>query len=179
MKNNMTLLGFQGLREMINIHPLFAHFPIALLLASAVFYFLGAVAKKDNLYETGRWTLWLGTLSAGLAVWTGLKAENTVQHNEEVHQIMMFHQNLGYVVLALGVILSGWLLMAKKTVPQKGKVVFFGGLVLLSIFLLQQAELGGRMVYAYGTGVGRKSMVPRHDHDPRVHDAHDEVVHDH
>lgn len=175
----MTLLGLKGLNELINVHPVFVHFPIALLLASVLFYLLGTLMKKSGLYEAGRWTLWLGTLTAGLAVWTGLRAAGTVEHNEEVHAIMMLHQNLGYAVLVLGVILSGWVLIAKQAAPQKGKAVFLGILALLAIFLVQQTDLGGRMVFSYGTGVGRKSMVPKHDHDPHTHDTHDEAGHSH
>lgn len=169
------MLGFQGLKEMINAHPLFTHFPLALLPASALFYLLGALFKKNGLSEAGRWTLWFGTLAAALAVWTGFRAAGTVEHNEEVHAIMTLHQNLSYVVLGLGALLSGWVLAVRRAAPQKGGGIFLALLIMLAFALAQQADLGGRMVFAYGTGVGRKSMAPKHVHNPNVHHSHEET----
>ena len=153
---DLSLLGLRGLGQLINVHPLFAHFPVVLFLAAALFYFLGILMKKSGLNEAGRWSLWLGTVLAALAVWTGLKAEGTVEHDREVHRIMELHETVGYAVLALGAILSGWLLVVKQAVPAKGRVLFFAALVLLAVLVIQQAYLGGRMVFLHGTGVGRQ-----------------------
>src|SRR3989338_6946161 len=84
--------GLQGIQEMINAHPLFVHFPIALLIACLFFYITGIIFKKENLLIAGKWSLYLGTLSAALAVWTGLRAAGTVQHGGDTHQILMAHQ---------------------------------------------------------------------------------------
>ena len=167
-----ALLGLGGLKEMISVHPLFAHFPVALLLASAFLYFLGVLTKKSALQDAGRWTLWLGTATAALAVWTGLGAENSVPHDEAVHRIMELHENLGFAILVVGAILSGWVLAAKKPLPEKGKILFLAALAALSALIVQQADLGGRMVYAHGTGVGLKSMLQESGHS-HSHGDHD------
>ena len=81
----------------------------------------------------------MGTL--GAAVWTGLQAANTVPHDDTTHAMMLAHQYLGIAVLALGVLLSLWLLISKSTLP-KPKPVFVGGLFLIAALLLQQVDLG-------------------------------------
>jgi len=150
--------GFEGIRELVNLHPLFTHFPIALLLSSVGFYLLGLVFKKESLLNAGRWTLYFGTLGAAMAVWTGLQAADTVSHDETSHPIIMAHQYLGIAILVLSVLLSLWLLISKKSLP-KAKVVFMGGLFLIALLLLQQVDFGGRLVFFHGVGMGRKSFI--------------------
>ncbi|MDP3920745.1 MAG: hypothetical protein Q8R76_08075 [Candidatus Omnitrophota bacterium] len=89
--SSMTLLlnvqwGLMGLDELINIHPLFVHFPIALLLTSTAFYFLGSIFKKEELLAAGQWALYFGTLSAAVTVWTGLQAAKTAPHGGDDHE---------------------------------------------------------------------------------------------
>lgn len=152
--------GLEGVKELVNLHPLFTHFPIAFLLASFAFYLLGIIFKKDHFLKTGQWTLYFGTLGAGAAVWTGLQAANTVAHDDTTHAMMMAHQYLGIAVLVLGVFLSTWLLISKSSFP-KPKPIFVGGLFLIAGLLLQQVDFGGRLVFFHGVGMGRKSFVQK------------------
>lgn len=150
--------GLEGVRELMNLHPLFTHFPIALLLSSFGFYLLGLLFKKEHLLKTGQWTLYFGTLGAGAAVWTGLQAAGTIPHDETTHATMMAHQYLGITVLVLSVLLSLWLLVSKSSLP-KAKPAFMGVLFLITVILLQQVDFGGRLVFFHGVGMGRKSFV--------------------
>ena len=163
--------GFEGVKELLNLHPLFTHFPIALLISSVGFYLLGLVFKKDHFLKTGQWTLYFGTLGAAAAVWTGLQAANTVSHDGTTHPIIMAHQYLGIAVLALSVLLSLWLLVSKSSLP-KPKLVFVVGLFLIAILLLQQVDFGGRLVFFHGVGMGRKSFVLKNQAVPHQHEGH-------
>ncbi len=171
---NGVPLGFHGLKEMINIHPLFVHYPIAFLTAASVFYLLGVFVKKQGLLEVGRWMLYSGTVLSALTVWTGLQAAGTVGHDAEVHRIMTFHQNLGYVILAFSVALSAWTLAVKTALPGKPKGAFVAAMILLAVLVAQEADLGGRMVFLKGVGVGSKSMLQTtsHDHGEHGHGDH-------
>ncbi len=151
--------GFQGLQDLVNVHPLFVHFPIALLLAASALYALGIISKRESFYTGGKWTLFVGTLGATSAVLTGLQAAKTVPHGGETHQIMMVHQYLGIAVLVLSLILSLWLLISKANIPSRGRPLFLLGLLALAAILFQQADFGGRMVFTHGVGVGKKSMM--------------------
>lgn len=164
--------GLEGVKELVNLHPLFTHFPIALLLVSLAFYLLGLVFKKEHFLKTGQWTLYFGTMGAVAAVWTGLQAANTVPHDDTTHAMMMAHQYLGIAVLVLSALLSLWLLISKSSLP-KAKPVFVGGLFLITALLLQQVDFGGRLVFFHGVGMGRKSFMMKtaehHDHGSHQH----------
>lgn len=171
-------LGFEGAKEMMSTHPLFVHFPVALLFMAAVFYFIGAFLKKESLIEAGKWALWSGALFAIFAVVTGLRAAYTVPHSDESHRIMVVHQNMGYVILGISIVLSAWLLIVKASIPKKGRLVFLVALALLNLILIQQADLGGRMVFLHGTGVGKKSMLQQAPLDQaHTHEDHKEMGH--
>jgi uncharacterized membrane protein len=156
-----VVMGFQGATEVLNVHPLFVHFPIALLLSSFVFYLLGAIFKNDGLLAAGKWSLYFGTLSAAVTVWTGLEAAKTAPHGGGTHDIMMVHQYIGFIVTSLSTVLSAWVFFSKANVPGKGKPVFLTVFALMCVILIQGADLGGRMVFLNGVGVGRKSMMPK------------------
>ena len=169
--------GLQGAKEVMNVHPLFVHFPIALLLESLAFYSLGTVFRKEELLKAGKWALYFGTLAAAITVWTGLQAANTVPHGGEVHAMIMVHQYLGFTVFGLSIILSAWLFLSKSPLPSKGRILFLTGLVLLALILTQGADFGGRMVFLHGVGVGRKSMLNQeaatpHEHGGEPHEHH-------
>jgi uncharacterized membrane protein len=168
--------GLDGLKEAMNLHPIFVHFPIALLLGATAFYWAGALFRKNEFVVAGKWTLVLGAISAAVAVWTGLRAANSVTHNEIVHAIMMRHQYLGYAILSISVILAIWSHVTKQNLPEKGRWFFLGALGLLSLFVIQTGDLGGRMVFLKGVGVGKKSMLEKkanvqveHDHSAHQH----------
>jgi uncharacterized membrane protein len=152
--------GLEGVKELVNLHPLFTHFPIALLILAFGFYVLGMVFRKDHFLKSGQWALYFGTLGAAAAVWTGLQAANSVPHNETTHPLMMAHQYLGVAVLVLSILLSLWLLISKSSLP-KAKALFTGGLLLIVVLLLQQVDFGGRLVFFHGVGMGRKSFVEK------------------
>jgi len=166
--------GFQGAMEMLNVHPIFVHFPVALLSTSFLVYLLGVIFRKEELLAAGKWMLYFGTLAAALAVWTGLKAEETVPHAGEVHEILEAHENLGYVVLGLSVFLSLWTLVARTSLPKKGRIIFFAIFAVLALVISQTGDFGGRMVYLNGVGMGRKSMLG--ETAPHVHE---EPAHEH
>lgn len=153
--------GLDGLQNMINIHPLFVHFPTALLLAAVVFYFSGTILRKEELFSAGKWVFYVGTLSAIVAVWTGLQAANTVPHGGDVHQTLMAHQYTGFFILGLSILLSLWLIIGKANIPGRGKPLFLIVLLLLAAIIMQQADFGGRLVFLNGVGVGRKSLAEK------------------
>lgn len=175
--------GLEGAKELINIHPLFVHFPIALLLTSTAFYFLGTLFRKQDLFAAGKWELYLGTLSAAVTVWTGLQAANTVPHSGGTHEIMMAHQYFGFAVLGLSALLSLWVLISKANIPSKGRIFFLAGLLLLSAVLTQGADLGGRMVFLHGVGVGNKNVPAKeaghHEHGGEEYAGHEHDEHPH
>lgn len=158
-----SLLGFKGLGEVINIHPVFVHFPIALFPATLLFYFVGIIWKKEKFIFAGRISLTLAVLSAGITVLTGELAEESFPHNDTVHNMMMTHEKIGITVLVCGSILWFWSFWLDK-ISRKGKIFFLSLLLFTTLLVLQNGDLGGRMVFVEGASV-KSQPAPIHLHE--------------
>lgn len=163
---NFDHLGLTGLTQMHNLHPLWVHFPVALLPLALIFYLAGVFADRRSLLIAGRWTLVLCVLGAGVSVWTGLRAESSMPHNEKIHALMGTHETLGLLLLGGSILLAAWSFWTEDDKP-KGSYLFITVLLLSNLVLLQQADLGGRLVYLEGAGVDpvmKRMQESSHDH---------------
>ena len=88
--------GFDGITQMMNAHPAFVHFPIALLPAILVFYCLGTWFKWPSLLIAGRATLYLAFLSLIIVVYTGLSARSAPS-NDASEATRKTHKTTGFV----------------------------------------------------------------------------------
>ena len=141
-----------GVRHIQNIHPLTVHFPIAFLAGAVLFYGAAWLRDARALSTTAFIMLLAGAITAGVAVGTGLYAEDGVMISHSVRaQLLVQHERLMLATLGLSVFLALWALIAKPF-PRKGRVVF----MILCIFLLAimtlGADYGARMVYDYNAG---------------------------
>ena len=149
---DFSLWGFDGLRQAYNAHPAFVHFPIALFPSALLFYFLGIILKRPSLSIAGRGCLYLAVAGTALAIVTGLIAQNSIPHNERIHHMMQTHQQIGFVIGIVSVILVIWSFFTENQTP-KIPVVFVLLLMFTSYVVLQNGDLGGRMVYIEGAAV--------------------------
>lgn len=165
-----------GLAAMVNVHPLAVHFPIALLTCFFVLDLAAAFARKgDNLRIAASWLLYLGTLGACAAVATGLWAEATVPHSEEVHRIIENHEKIGFAVLSISIVLSVWRLANRGSFSPVGRFVhLILALVMVAVMALG-ADLGGLMVYRYGVATAAAMQAAGHHHH---HAGEDEPEHE-
>ena len=167
-----------GIAGLDNIHPLFVHFPIALLSLFFVFDLLGSIAGKAEWRNAAGWFLYSGALFAGMTVAAGLIAADSVAHGGDVHDIMENHEDLGISVLLLAVTLSGWRLLAKGSISGAANTLYLLFAAILSGLLLFTADLGGLMVYGHGVAVKpvaelNKQAADLHEHgaENRAHDS--------
>ncbi len=159
-----------GITAMDNIHPLFVHFPIALLISFFIVDFMGSVFKKTNWRDIASGLLYLGTISALFAVIAGFIAEDSVAHGGNVHAIMERHETLGVSVLSLAFILSSWRLLAGGKIKGELNFLYLFLSAILSILISLGADLGGLMVYKYGVSVkaietGTENAAHEHSHN--------------
>lgn len=164
-----------GISAMQNIHPLFVHYPIALLSVFFLVDLAGSLAKKSNWRSVASWLLYLGSIFAGLTMIAGLIAADTVPHSEAVHEIMENHEHLGISIFLLSAILSVWRLIAKTAMQGATNYLylFFGG--LLCLLLVFAADLGGLMVYKHGVAVAANAgqIENNHEHNHEHGAAHE------
>jgi uncharacterized membrane protein len=143
------LRGFEALQ---NLHPLVVHFPVALLTLAGLLYVVAWTLKRDSWAWPALWMLSIGTLSAGVALWTGLRAGAGVMVAESVREhILIHHKQMMIVVFAMSVLLSAWALYAPP-LPQRGRAVFIALMVVMAIVLMKGADYGAWMVYGYNAG---------------------------
>lgn len=158
-----------GIAGLDNFHPLFVHFPIALLSLFFLLDLLGSIAGKIDWRQTAGWFLYTGTVFTAITVAAGLIAADSVAHGGDVHEIMENHEHLGIAVLLLAVTLSGWRLLAKHRIRGGANTLYLLFAAILSGLLLFTADLGGLMVYSYGVAVKpvaelNKAAAALHEH---------------
>jgi len=125
------------------------HFPIAFLSLFVAVDLIGTAAKKSEWRSFASGLLYIGTVFAGLTVWAGFVAADTVPHGHNVHDIMERHEQLGISILAL----SMALLAGRLRRPVDGWGIYNAlSLILLGVIIFG-ADLGGLMVYKYGVAV--------------------------
>ena len=138
-----------GLSAADNIHPMLVHFPIALWVTSLLFWVLGRILKKDALLEAGRWTLWVGTLSAFATIATGFGAANGLGHDSAGHEFVHVHRN--------------WMLASTAAAAVTSVVAYFkqeawfllAALLGITVGVTSLgADRGALLVFGYGMGVG-------------------------
>ncbi len=161
---------------MANIHPLFVHFPIALLNSFLLLEFLYFVSGKIELRHAATWTLYLGALGAVVAVLAGLHAEGTLPHSADLHDILERHEQLGIVVASLAVVMALWRFFYSKRIASNRRLGLLHLLIgaIMVVIMTFGADLGGLMVYKYGAAVEAAGVDAGHDHSAHGNDVHDE-----
>lgn len=147
-----SLLNFDTVREVYNVHPMFVHFPVALLPCAFLLYLAGVLGKWKSLFIAGRACLYLGIVGACLAVFTGLRAEDSIPHNETIHHMMETHESTAWWVLGAAFLLGAWSFWNREHKPVAPWCFVLVSLAA-SLLVLLNADLGARMVYLEGAGV--------------------------
>ena len=172
------LLGFSGLKEVFNLHPAFVHFPIALIPTALLLYFLGIVLKKPALNLAGRLCLYLALISGVITIATGLAAQASFPHNETIHHMMQTHRTIGLVLACFLMVLTVWSFWQKEQAP-RGSWAFLIVLAGATYLVLQNGDLGSRMVYIQGAAVKPAvQAITSADADEEGHHHHHDDDHD-
>lgn len=141
-----------GASHLQNLHPLFVHFPIALIYGAALLYFLAWMRASEPLKWSALWMLVLGAIGAAASLATGLYAEPGVMVSLSVRdQLLRHHKHLMLAASGVTGVLTAWALAARP-MPARGRYVFLAGLLVVMSLMTIGADLGGRMVYDYNAG---------------------------
>jgi len=155
-----------GLKGMLNYHPVFVHFPIAFWVGALLFEVIAMIRKNDELHRMARRLLYLGTLAAVAAVWTGLLAEGSVPEAGPAHEIMEIHRLLMLITTSLAVGLT-MLAAFKRQMGGGLRKLFLLGLVVLAGLLAVGADRGAQLVYQYATGVDLSKEIKEQKQHPQ------------
>lgn len=142
-----------GLRGMLNWHPLFVHFPIALWIGALIFEALAVLRSSDEWHKTAARLLYLGTLCGLAAAGTGLLAEESVPETGPAHEALEAHELLMYISMSAAVGLCGLAFFKRNSFSAGMRKIFLAGLLVLAALMTLGADRGAQMVYHYGVSV--------------------------
>jgi uncharacterized membrane protein len=95
----------------MNIHPLFVHFPIGLLVVYSVLeiiaYAWPSIRRQVWLFPVNTFLLFVGAVGAFVALFTGGIAEDIIRHTSNYAYIIKVHSTFAAVTTILYIILAG------------------------------------------------------------------------
>ena len=147
-----------GLEALLNIHPLFVHFPIAITIMALVFEGASRINKDRFPLVISTALIYSGALAAAVTVVTGLNAADTLGHDSSGPDLVHTHRNfMLYYTAVIVVLAAANFIIAKKAGDQLaatwGKVFRPGLLIMATAILVVGADIGGQLVFKHGMGV--------------------------
>ena len=138
-----------------NAHPPAVHFPLVLLPISVALDLLGVVRARRHLDVAARWALWLGTLGAAVAVYTGHEAADVLRPGVGIDAggVMTTHHDVAMAALVAAAVLSLWRLVLPDPGTRRWRAVYLAIALGLLGALAVTADLGGRLVFVHGVAV--------------------------
>lgn len=138
-------------------HPLSVHFPIALLIVATIFKAAALKFKKDLWVQGGSLLLYVGTITAWIAIYTGDLADGIVSRAICDPTILKAHEENAYVMAWLfsaATVIDVILWIRRLPIKKIFLEVAFVLLMLIgSGFLIYVGHLGAELVYQQGAGV--------------------------
>jgi uncharacterized membrane protein len=134
-------------------HAALNDFPSLFLVVAVALELAGAITKRESLKAAGFWTLVIGGGGALLALWSGLAAEESIEHGGSVHLVMERHETMGIWMTVILVGLAVWRVVRRRGfAPIEGKL-FYSLAALGAVFSAWTAHVGGTIVFEYGGGI--------------------------
>jgi uncharacterized membrane protein len=135
-------------------HPLFVHFPLALLTGGVAVEVAGWLARRPSWRRVALGLLTAGVITAVPTVATGLLAYGRVDHSAAAHALMTTHRNLMLVAVGLFAVAVVW----RWRLGDRPLRRPWGGLYALLVaaatgVLLLGSERGADLVLDHATGI--------------------------
>ena len=164
------------------LHAALNDFPAALLASAVVFEILFLLTKRDSLRIAAYWMLMAGVIGAGLAVLSGLGAEDRIAHGEAVHEIMEEHEELAFITTGIFAVVALWRLWRERVMSRGERMAALLLALVGSGFLVSTGMHGGELVFDHAAGIKTpaleeeiKSRAAGHHHEEGEEDEdHDE-----
>jgi uncharacterized membrane protein len=139
---------------MSSIHPVFVHFPVALLSISLLFELASLLRPSAEFTRAGWWLQLAGTAGILLSVATGLSARSGLNLSPEAVGYVENHEQIALIVAVVFSSLLFWRIANKAVLPKRGKALFLGLFGAGVALMWLGAWYGGELVYRFGAGVG-------------------------
>jgi uncharacterized membrane protein len=142
-----------GLKSMLNLHPLFVHFPIAFWFGALLFEILAMWRSNDEWHRTAVRLLYLGTLCAFAAAFTGWLAQSSVEPSLTIQRVFDIHETLMLIATSLATALSIYCFAKRANFTAAARRVLLAGLIALAIVTIIGTDRGAQLVYQFAQSV--------------------------
>ncbi len=166
------------------LHAALNDLPVVLLILSVAFDIAGSLTKRESLKAAGFWTLVAGAAGALAALFSGLRAEASIEHGGSVHLVMERHETLAITVTVLFVLLAGWRIWRNGPMESKERQAYIAAVVFSALLIFWTAHVGGTIVYRYAGGLptdvlegALEERTVNHKHDPGEEQGDEAVEH--
>jgi uncharacterized membrane protein len=148
------LFGYDAPR----LHAVFNDFPPALLVVGVLFELAYLFTRREGLRHAAFWSLVVGAVTTAIAIATGLKAEDAIQHGEAIHDIMEVHERFAWITLGFFGVVAAWRLLRESKMGRSERwAVALIGVVGLG-FLVATGREGGELVFDHAAGMSTATM---------------------
>ena len=147
------------------------------MTAAVLFDLLAVVTKRPSFRVVGAWTMLAGAVGGGVAVLSGLQAEEHISHGDAVHRVMETHEQLGLITLAVFGVLTLWRIVRERRMGAGERAL---SLVLSLVgvgFLFATGVYGGKLMFEHAAGIPTKVLQGEIQERTKVH-HHDGMEHD-
>jgi len=159
--------------DMPRLHAVINDFPPSLLVVGVLFQVAYLFTKRESLRSAAYWSLVVGAVTTAAAIFSGLRAEDAIQHGQAIHEIMETHERFAWITLAFFGVIAVWLVLRDaKMLRRERWALAMGGVVGLG-FLTATGMEGGEMVFDHAAGMSTEAMQAEiqnreggHEHAP-------------
>lgn len=155
----------------------------ALFIAAVVFEILGYVTKRESLTHAGYWALIGAAAGAVVAVWSGLGAEDVIEHGSVVHRTIERHQTLAITFTIFAIIMTAWRVWKGPILDARRFKQYLAFAAFGTIAIVWTAKVGGRIMFDHAGGIQTRILqsalterAAGHVHEPGEEHA-DEAEH--
>ena len=145
------------------LHPKIVHFPVAFLSIYALLEITGVLSKKEFFKKAAYLFLFLGVLSAVVAVISGNQASDIASQWEDKGAIIPFglisqHEEFATITLwyFTGLLVLRTFLVVKKKYTGMIQYIFIVLAIIGGYLIYETGDLGGKLVYNHGVGTELK-----------------------
>jgi uncharacterized membrane protein len=135
-----------------NVHPLFVHFPLGLLITAVACEAWFGLTRRPLADALARWLLYLGAFAAGAAALTGWLGSLSVAPVARAADTLTDHRTYGFVALGTAAVLAFWRWGTARAGGPRPRWLFLVGMLGLAAILVAAGLEGGELVYTHGVG---------------------------
>ena len=142
-----------GLKSMLNIHPLFVHFPIAFWFGALLFEVFALWRSNNEFHRTAVRLLNIGTICAYAAAFTGWLAQSSVEPSLTIQRVFDIHETLMLIATSLASALSIYCFAKRADFSGISRRILLAGLIALAIITVIGTDRGAQLVYQFAQSV--------------------------